>query len=489
MYSLAEVRPNDDDGLIRMQYAHSLTRVDEAWLLSRGGGFAVAVLDSGVDYTHPDLKTSVENFYDFANKDSDSMDDEGHGTKVAGIIGAQGNNGIGVAGVAWDSSVWAFKVCRALPEFHCSQAAVAAGIKAAAFGGAKIINMSFGWEKEKWEIYINSKGQIGPVEKAIQYAKAKGVIIVASAGNENSATPIFPCAYPGVLCVGSTTAADIRRDTSNFGPHVRVAAPGVDLLTTVSGGGYAPVTGTSVAAPYVAGVAALVWASHPTWTAAQVEERILKTGVPLPGQQIGPRVDAFDAVFNGSFEAGEILDDWTVNPPGFANITGSLLPGIIDPFKGKKMAKVASGTEWDTTVKTVKLARTFKVLPLLGGTIKLPIQLHYSVLTAELPTTGAPDEVIIKISGPGSEIRELMHEVTTVGAFVPVGVPPDLDISCNVDPSNDVVSLLRWSAWKNINVEIPVTNQGGTFHLEVLAKDGLDAACETSAIIDNIRFK
>jgi thermitase len=255
-------------------------RAPQAWDVVTGTTqVVIAIVDTGVDYTHPDLASSrLWLGWDFANSDNNPMDDEGHGTHVAGIAGANTNNNRGVAGVCWGCGLLAVKVLDASGGGYDSW--VADGIRYAADWGASsgkrtVINLSLG-----------SPYPSSVLADAVAYAQGKGALIVAAAGNNGLNQLFYPAAYPGVIGVAATDSSDQRASFSNSGSHVDIAAPGVDILSTLNGGAYAWADGTSMAAPHVAGVAGLVWSARPALTASQVCGALLRTAVDLgtPGR-------------------------------------------------------------------------------------------------------------------------------------------------------------------------------------------------------------
>lgn len=238
----------------------------------------IAVLDTGIDVTHPDLQGNIwrnSKEIDGNGKDDDGngwvddyygvntrvgsgsgIDNDGHGTHVAGIIGARGNNGNSVTGVCWNGSIMSVKFMGRLGIGSGSDAAE--GIRYAVRMGAKIINASFG-----------SSENSSTVHDAVKYAKEKGALIVAAAGNEASdidRSPVYPASYTdgNVLSVAATDQNDELASYSNFGDvAVDVAAPGTEILSTYIGGEYAVISGTSMAAPVVAGIVGLLKAKNP----------------------------------------------------------------------------------------------------------------------------------------------------------------------------------------------------------------------------------
>jgi subtilisin family serine protease len=259
-----------------------ITKVDadidapEAWNRFTGNGqVKVAVIDTGVDYNHPDLVGSVTGGYDFIANDPDPMDEHYHGTHVSGTIGAHGNNGTGVTGVNWNVQILAVRVFDA--EGSTTLDAIVNGIVFAGQQGARVANMSFG-----------GYGHSDAITAAI--AGAPNTLFVAAAGNEtnnNDKNAVEPCNVPApnVLCVAATDANDRLASFSNFGRRtVDLAAPGVDILSTVptTYGEYGVLSGTSMATPHAAGVAALALGLVPDLTTAELKLVLMKSVDRLP---------------------------------------------------------------------------------------------------------------------------------------------------------------------------------------------------------------
>jgi len=242
--------PNDP--AFPQQWGLRNIQAPEAWTISTGGPIVVAVLDSGVDGEHPDLAGKVLPGFNTLSGNPDARDDNGHGTAVAGLIAASTDNGTGIAGLCWDCRILPVKVVDASGVGN--DASLAAGIRWAADNGARVINMSLGGE-----------GESRLLREAIDYATARGIVLVAASGNERqSGNPVsYPAAYPNVIAVGATGNTDAITDFSNTGDYIDLAAPGVGLWTTLPGGRYGPPNGTSFSSPYVAGAAALVLTQRP----------------------------------------------------------------------------------------------------------------------------------------------------------------------------------------------------------------------------------
>jgi subtilisin family serine protease len=242
-------------------------------------GTVVAVLDTGVSPATPDLTGRVLPGTDLVNGDAQPDDDNGHGTAVAGIVAAAGDNGIGVAGYCWRCGVLPVKVLGADGTGFFSD--VALGIVWATDHGARIVNASLGGPLEDLA-----------VTAAAQYAQAHGVLVVAAAGNDGASTPAYPAALPGVLSVAASDRSDGLYGFSNRG--AAVAAPG-DNTTTALGGGYEDFLGTSSAAPVVSGAAALLFSAVPGATPAQVTAALEQAAVRIDGVAFG-RVDVAAAL-------------------------------------------------------------------------------------------------------------------------------------------------------------------------------------------------
>jgi thermitase len=264
----------EDDHVVSASYSPNDPRYPEQWHLpsisapqawdvtTGSSDVTIAVVDTGVDYTHQDLKDKCVAGYNYVDRTSDPMDDHGHGTHVAGIAAASGNNSTGVAGTDWKARIMPIKVLDSQGSGYDSD--VAAGIRYAADHGAEVINMSLGSPDYSYTL-----------SEAVNYAHNKGVVIVAAAGNESTSVS-YPAACDHVIAVGALESNDSLAYFSNRGSDLDVTAPGVSILSTVPGG-YGKMSGTSMASPLVAGCASLVLTAHPGYSASQVEQA-LKNG-------------------------------------------------------------------------------------------------------------------------------------------------------------------------------------------------------------------
>ncbi len=285
------VEATPTDPLWANQWGAALTKAPTVWAVTKGSpSIVVAVLDTGVDLSQPDLQGAFVPGYDFVNNDSDPSDDFGHGTAVAGIVAARSDNGLGGAGLCPRCSIMPVKVAAA--DGAASEANVASGITWAADHGARVINLSLG-------------GTYGAtVAGAVSYARSKGVLVAAAAGNDGNSNPFYPAANPGVLSVAATQPNDLLYSWSNHGSWVAVAAPGCDLAT-LRGATYGEFCGTSASTPFVSGLAALAMSYAPSASADSIKQAITSSAHGVGGVTYG-RVDFAGtlAALGATFAAG-----------------------------------------------------------------------------------------------------------------------------------------------------------------------------------------
>ncbi len=277
-----------DDSRFSEQWGMRKIEADKAWNVTQGSAsIRIAICDTGIDASHVDLAGKVVDSWNFTSASITDVDDgNGHGTHVAGIAAAATNNGKGVAGVGFDSSLMNAKVLGDDGSGYYSW--VANGIIWAANNGAKVINLSLG-----------GPAPSSALKYAVDYAWNKGSVLVAAAGNSGNKSPSYPAYYTNCIAVAATDSNDAKAWFSNYGKWVDIAAPGVGILSTMPGNQYASWSGTSMASPYVAGVAALVWSTGYGTSASSVRMRIEgtadKTGTIWSTYRI-KRVNAFKSV-------------------------------------------------------------------------------------------------------------------------------------------------------------------------------------------------
>lgn len=250
------------------QYDMRLMGMETAWNYQLGSSSVkVAVLDTGIDYTHPDLSANYLALgYDWVNSDSFPMDDNNHGSHVAGTIAAVINNARGVAGIA-QVSIFAEKIIDSFG--YGSHADFRSGMMHAVDQGADIISYSGGGSDSVTK------------REAVEYAVNNGVMVIAAAGNDNVNSPLYPAAYPGVIAVAATDQNDVKASFSNYGSWIDVAAPGVDIASTGTGNSYWLMDGTSMATPHVSGLAALIKSEYPSFSSGEIESTIIDNAIDL----------------------------------------------------------------------------------------------------------------------------------------------------------------------------------------------------------------
>lgn len=385
----------------------------EAWKITTGGtGVVVAVADTGVDYRHPDLAGNmwvnkaelngqpgvdddgngfVDDLYgyDFCQagqaRDSDPIDDNGHGTHCAGIIAAEGNNGLAIAGVCWRGRIMAVRCIAADGAGYESDALDAWSY--AIENGADIISNS--WADE-W--YSET------TRDAVRYAASQGVVLVAAAGNDHSVNRKYPAGYDQVIAVAASDARDKVASFSDYGWWVDVLAPGVDILSLRAGGTAAGLvydeattvmSGTSMACPFAAGVAALILGQHPTFTPEEVRSVLKMSAEPvlaLDGYAGQGRINARKALNVTARPPIAILDmsgyradDGLIS--GTIPITGSARGGGFSSYQlfygaGWSPTAWTSIYKGTTPVTSGTLVGAFNTAPLGSGyyTIKLVVR-------------------------------------------------------------------------------------------------------------------
>lgn len=257
-----------------------------AWDLATGDGVTIAILDTGVDSTHPDLAANMIPGWNIYSNNEDTSDVYGHGTKVAGAAAAAANNGTGSVGVAWNARILPVRI--SMPDGRAYLSDIARGIYWAADNGAKVANLSYGG--------VDSI----TVQSAANYMRSKGGVVVMSAGNSGTLNSFPPS--EAIVVASATDRNDARASWSSYGPYVDVAAPGVSIYTTTRGGGYAYVSGTSFSSPIVAATTALLFSINPDLAPADIDQILVTASEDLgdPG---------FDQIFgNGRINAANAVN-------------------------------------------------------------------------------------------------------------------------------------------------------------------------------------
>ncbi|MBM3269418.1 MAG: S8 family serine peptidase [Candidatus Sericytochromatia bacterium] len=261
-----------DDPKMSRVWGYYQVRTHKLWLAGYkvSNPIKVGVVDTGVDYNHEDLSGVTVKGLNTVKNNRDPFDDHGHGTHVAGVIGAKENNS-GIAGVAAGAQLYAVKALDATGEGP--EEDIARGLMDAVNAGCKVVNMSLGGPLD-----------VQALRDAVAEATRRGTLVVVAAGNDGEDDEKhFPASYPDALAVGATMPDDSRAFFSNGGTFVDIAAPGVLIMSTLPDNEYDYLDGTSMAAPHVAGAAALLWSRHPELSVSQVRNLLTSSALPTKG--------------------------------------------------------------------------------------------------------------------------------------------------------------------------------------------------------------
>ncbi|WP_039922731.1 type VII secretion-associated serine protease mycosin [Amycolatopsis decaplanina] len=328
-------------------WAQQFLAPQRVWPHSRGAGVLVAVVDSGVDADHPQLarpgKVRTGRDFYFAGSLPGAFDCVSHGTGVAGIIAADPAPGVGFHGVAPDAEILPVRISdRDIgsqgESLRIDPQVVANGIRYAADQGAKVINLSLAGHED-----------FAVIRDAVAYAVARDALVVAAAGNtqRDAATelPSFPAAYDGVLGVGAVDIDGARMSGSQIGRYVDLVAPGAKVLASTRAGGHAYADGTSYAAPFVSGTAALVRSAWPELSAPEVARRLTATASPARGGLGSP-----------AFGAG-VVDPYRAVTDGLDTAKPGALPAFVpDPPDQARLDLIAAREETATAAKWLTVA-------------------------------------------------------------------------------------------------------------------------------------
>lgn len=329
---------------------------EEGWNITTGSPeIIIAILDSGIAHEHPDLVDKIVPGWNFLENNENTSDVKGHGTAVAGSAAASTNNVIGVAGVSWESMIMPLLVADSDGWTYYDDAAEA--VIYAADNGAKIINMSFG-----------GPGSSSTLQSAIDYAWERGLVIIASAGNDLNSVLNYPASCNNVMSVSATNSIDELAHFSSYGTTIDISAPGQAIYTTsLFSGNYGSVDGTSFSSPIVAGLAGLIWAITPELTNAQVVALIEQNADDLgdKGWDIyfgHGKINVYNTLIAAS---GEIPD-----PPPSTDVTDPIIEQI-SPEHGSSVNGIITlevEASDDVEVAYVEFIATTTLL----GTVEIP---------------------------------------------------------------------------------------------------------------------
>jgi thermitase len=402
------------------QYGPKKIKAEQGWDVDQGSpSVVVAVIDTGCDLTHQDLVGKLVPGYDFSDNDPDPSDSDGHGTHCSGNIGAATNNGVGIAGIAWNCKVMPLKI---FPNAFSS--VVINAVKYAADNGARVASMSFGGASP-------SQAE----QDAMTYAWNKGMVLVAAAGNNGDTQKFYPAAYNNVIAVAATDQNDQRAGFSTYGDWVHVAAPGVNIMSTFPNNSYGNSSGTSMACPIVAGVAAICFSfGGPGTTPLQVRNAIQNNTDPVGTFVIYGRVNMQKALT-------------TVSPP----VTHTFTPTAIDPYLGSVISGDLTSVQASDNIRYVLSTESSPIGPVAGvtGTIHITGDLSKMIsckLSFEmLGPVGGTSMLYLKNKVTNQFVVYRQFPVTTVDRVNTFDVLP-----AYVQSSGDVQFLIRSNRSSNL---------------------------------------
>lgn len=399
----------------------------DAWSITMGDpSIIIGFIDSGADYNHPDLAPNLIRGPSFTTDSSTSDDDYGHGTATAGTASAVTNNLLGVASVAPNCKII---MVRGLDNNNYGYYSWwAQGITYLADNGARIINMSMGGVSTS-----------STMQSAVNYARGKGIIIIASAGNSGDTTPHYPAALVGVIAVSATDFSDNLASWSTRGTFIDLSAPGAAILTTHIGGSYASWSGTSFSAPIVAGVAALIISKNPSLTVEEVEAILFSSsddfGTSGWDSVYGwGRINAYEAVLM----ANEPLPEDTVSPSAPSGLIASNIQSSSFTLKWSASNDNVGVTGYEVFKDGVSIGTTSGLL--LG-------------VTNLMPSTSYSMTVRARDSAGNWSAQSLPLTVTTITGPSPDTIAPSAPTNLVASGINQRGFTLAWNASVD-NVEV-----------------------------------
>ncbi len=429
---------NPNDTRLAEQYAIPRVELPLAWARTLGSATVrIGIIDSGMNLTHEDLKDVIApGGRDFSDNDNDPTDLDGHGSHVGGIAGATTNNSLGIAGAGWGVRLLPLKI------FPNATADVsAAAIIYAADQGCKVVNMSYG-----------SPFLSQTEEDAVNYAWAKGVLLVASAGNNGSDRFNYPGAIERVLCVGSTNQQDRKSDFSQHGTWVDVGAPGSSILSTVAGGtaAYDVYDGTSMSTPLTAGVAGLLFSFSPQSTNADVRRALETSTDPVVGNNPATGQPWF---VHGRINANRALD--ALKPPiAFEDAPDSISVFVNGTAEGTAPSGFVDGTTFapsvgaaDGSAFTVGSVSTRGVGQVASVQARIPLlEPASTVIGGNVRITGSTTSlntttVLVYLRNHTTNRLDRIGSTILNGSTQMVGLPTDM--SPYADSLNNVTVVIR----------------------------------------------
>ncbi|MCH9673421.1 MAG: S8 family serine peptidase [Gammaproteobacteria bacterium] len=439
------------DQLLSNAWHLNKMRAPEAWNATMGADIVVAVLDTGVFASHPDLAAAMLLGRNIPSANTDTSDVNGHGTAVAGVVAAQTDNGLGIASVAGRALILPVRITDRT-DGYAYWSDIASGLYWAADQGADVANVSYGASESQ------------TVRAAAQTFRTQGGVVVMAAGNEGQSLP--GADSPEIVTVSATTSADVRASWSNYGPIVDVSAPGVSIYTTNRSGSYNAWSGTSFASPATAGVVALIMAANPELSPAEVQSVLEQSAVDLDADGWDPqyghgRVDAGAAVAL----ALATVDGDPDNEAPAVSITSPVANSIVN-------GQVSVTVSADDDTGVVRVALYDGLGNLIGSDTSAPYE--FSV-----DTEGRGD-------GAMSLVAHAFDAADNEGSSTPVPLVVENTVTVEPDtvaPSVTIASPVDGAAVKRtVNVVVTGTDNVGVTRL-VLSVNGSQVASANNSTL------
>ncbi len=485
---LAHIIATPNDPLYSGQWGLAQVQAPAAWDVTTGSSdVVIAVIDSGMDVNHPDLAGQLwtnpgeiagngldddnngyvddVNGWNMVDDNADLSDNTGHGTQVSGIMAATSNNNIGIAGLCGQCRIMVIKVTQAGGTANYSD--IAAGINYAAQKGADVINLSLGAYSDSITL------------KTVLADASETAVIIGGAGNDSDNTPFYPAAYDDyVLAIAGTTSSDTKVGTSNYGTWVDVAAPGEVITTTFDGNSYGVASGTSLAAPFAAGVAGLLRSQHPDWSANRVRAQIMHTTDGIDGlnpgyeNQLGSgRLNAQQALTTAA-QPMLVYDSYTVD----REENGRPEPGsTVD-------VDITLFNDWaDATDVQATLSSSDPYVTIVGGTA-----VYGDIATYDSVTNQSSFRITVSGAAPYAYDLALTLNVTADGGYT-TAVPITITTASGIEyVSGPITTNTTWSNDKQYIVNGNTLVQAG---VTLTVQKGTTIKFDNGTILSNYARK
>lgn len=474
------------------------TMFTEQWHLSGSSGFVrawkygktnkqikVAVIDTGVNMNHEDLKGVInkEASYDFVNETDEVVDVQGHGTHVAGIVAAETNNNLGVSGVSYNAELLIYQVFykNATGSYITNSFYTLQAYNKAINDGARVINMSLGGYGENNYDYL--------LEDAINQAQAKGIVTVCAGGNGDNGVPstekIFPGDLEACISVTGTDENDVRNNSYDYNEYKDIAAPGVRIFSTLRSGDYGTNSGTSMASPAVAGTIALMLSVNPGLSVGEVKEILYNTAIDLGAKgrddYYGHGLVNAEAALKKTWES---VHGPTITPVDTINLSVKNVTLTV----GESKSLTATILPTDATDKTISWSSSNQNIAAIDSAGKITAKAAGNATITAKSTNGKTDTCAITVKSPTVEITGIGLDKTSIT----VNRGNSVAITASIYPSNTTKD--KTISWKSSNTKVATINSTGTVKavekgtatITATSSNGKTANCQISVVLPTL---